>query len=445
MGSQLWIEASAKFRLPGYPNREGSQRWAAPKLRALFWPSGRICWEINTYLLWVLKSGLTVSTVNTYASELSLLAKFLDVRGISISHVDDDVLISFSDYLLQGKRSRSHVNRLILRSLKYLIWYQQTFFIDDFIGKSGDGCKITVRFDQVGAKRGALTTRMRHISMVPASTSRTVRPISYENIVKLVSACKEMNASTFKSARDRCIITLLADTGIRREELTWIKCNEVREAVSNGGRLQIRTSKRKGNPLREIPVPQSTLELIDRFIDLQRALHMRKLKQRSPGFLDKGWLFCGYGGAKLAPVTLTHIFNDLRVHAGILGRASPHMLRHRYITLQIITRLNALQHSNVGLEMLSTILSQVASLTGHSSIDSLWTYVDWAFEELDAFKDTSGFDYSQAITVLNDLKSTASSEGNKSVSGILKSCIQLLQKQANGQPRMNIVSHSLRK
>lgn len=445
MESQLWIEASDKFRLPGYPNREGSQRWSAPKLRALFWPSGKICWEINMYLLAALKSGLAVSTLNTYASELSLLVKFLHEKKVAIRDVDDDLLILYSDYLLQGKRSRSHVNRLIMRSLKYLIWYQQTFFVDNLIGKSGEGCKVAIGFDQVGAKRGALATRIRHISMVPPSTSRTVRPISYQNVLKLVAACKEINSSTFKSVRDRCIITLLADTGIRREEATWIRCIEVKDAVANGGRLRIRTSKRKGNPLREIPVPQSTLELIDRFIDLQRALHMRKMKRRSPGFLDRGWLFCGYGGNKLAPVTLTQIFNDLRAHAGIRGRATPHMLRHRYITLQIITRLNSLQHSNVGLEMLSTILSQVASLTGHSSVDSLWTYVDWAFEELDAFKDSFDFDYSQAISVLSELKKSTSEDGKENVSGVLKSCIQLLQKQANCQPRLNPVSHSLRK
>lgn len=397
------------------------------------------------YLVSVLKSGLTVSTVNTYASELSVLAKFLYEDRIQIEDIDDDVLIRFSDHLVYGIRSGNHINRLILRSLKYLIWYGQIFSVDNFIGKVGDGCRISIEYDHVGAKRGALATRARHISMVPASTARTVRPLSYQDVIKLATACRTASSSSFKITRDRCLVTLLADSGIRREEATWIQCCEVKDAICNAGRLRIRTSKRRGNPLREVPIPDSTLDMLERFIDVQRAIHMRNIKGRRPDFVDMGWLFCGYGGRKLAPTSLTHIFSMLRQHASIQGRATPHMLRHRYITLQIIARLNSLQHSSVGLEMLSTILSQVASLSGHSSIESLWTYVDWAFDEFDAFRSASDFDYLKAISVLEGLETSFTGPDAKNVSDALTSCIALLKRQSTGRPRLNAVSHSLRK
>nr|WP_232917813.1 site-specific integrase [Pseudomonas viridiflava] len=269
--------------------------------------------------------------------------------------------------------------------------------------------------------------------------------MSYLDVLQLVAACKEIGTSTFKRTRDRCLVTLMADTGIRREELTWIQCIEVKEAIKNGGRLKIRTSKRKGNPLREIPVPLATLELIDQFIDIQRALHMRRLKRRASGFADLGWVFCGYSGRKLAPVSLSQIFNDLRVQAGIKGRATPHMLRHRYITLQVMIRLQAVQHSNIGLEMITTILSQVASLTGHSNVESLWTYVDWAFEEIDALDDVIHLDYSKTHSVLTELMSAAENRGDKKVINALESCFLLLKKNSTEKPKLNIVSHSLRK
>lgn len=445
MSPKLWMEASENFVLPGYSNRERSQRWASPKLRAIFWPSGKICWQINMYLLASRKTGLTVSTVNTYASELSIFARFLYHSEVQIQDVDDDVLLRFSDYLLQGKRSGNHVNRLLQRALRYLIWFQQVFPGAKLIGVAGDGCNVTVGFVEIGAKRGSIAHRMRHMSMVPTSTPRTIRPISYSDVLKLVAACKDLGASTFRKSRDRCIVTLLADSGMRREELTWIQCSDIKEAIVNGFRLRVRTSKRKGNPLREIPVPKLTLEVLDQFIDVQRAIHMRRLKRRLHDFVDAGWLFCSYGGRKLAPVSLTQIFNQLRECAGIQGAATPHMLRHRYITLQVMTRIKALQHSNVGLEMLSTILSQVASLSGHSSVDSLWTYVDWAFEELDISDEQSGFDYSNAIGVLDELTGAARKTGDAKVVRVLESCMQLLKKQSDGPPQMNAVSHSMRK
>ena len=93
MDKQLWIESSIGFSLPGFPNHSDSPRWAAPKMRALFWPSGLICWQVNLYLVSLRKSGLAISTVNTYASELSVFIRYLSRCDLMVDEIDDDTLI----------------------------------------------------------------------------------------------------------------------------------------------------------------------------------------------------------------------------------------------------------------------------------------------------------------------------------------------------------------
>lgn len=444
MDKQLWIESSIGFSLPGFPNHSDSPRWAAPKMRALFWPSGLICWQVNLYLVSLRKSGLAISTVNTYASELSVFIRYLSRCDLMVDEIDDDTLIEYADYLLAEDKSGNHINRLLLRVLNYLAWYQNFFPGVRLVGAVGDDCQVTVKIKFSRACRGSISTSLRHMSMVPASTPRTVRPIAYQDLKKLVSACDKPGSSRFKKARDRCMVTLLADTGIRREELTWIFCDHILKAEKNGGRLRVRTSKKRGNPERELPIPPETLSLLIEYVEVTRAIHIRRLKKRDPSFQDSGWAFCSHSGEKMAPVTVSQIFNDLRKNSCIQGRATPHMLRHRYITLQLMGRLKALHKNNIGLEMLTTILSQVASLTGHTSLDSLWIYVDWAFEELDTLRTSGDFNEMPVNAVVFQLMNAARSVGDKAVVEALETVQKALDAQSANQPALNVVTHSIR-
>jgi len=371
--------------LPGFNKLANSMRWSAPGLRALYWPNGVICWQVNVYLLFCRRSGKAVSTINTYASELSIFVRYIYSVGTRIEDVCDDVLIDYSDWLVsRGRGSGSHINRLILRVITFLQWYQHLIIGRYLVGGVGQGAQVTVSILSKGMYRGAVRDRVRHHSMVPISIPRVVRPISTAVISNLLDACYSASGSNFKRARDSCIIILMADTGIRREELTWIRCEDVANATSNGGIVQVRTSKRRGNPYREIPISGSTVRKLVEYLDVSRAVQLRKLKRKINNFKDEGWAFCTLSGKKLEPASVTQIFSDLRKDAKIEERVSPHMLRHRYITLQVVSRLRSLNtSSSIGVEAITTILSRVASVSGHSSIDSMWRYVDWAYEELE--------------------------------------------------------------
>jgi site-specific recombinase XerD len=389
------------------------------------------------------RAGLAVSTINTYASELSLFIKFLAEFQIEFSAVDDEVLIDFADGLILNKISGSHINRLLLRVINYLVWYQRIFLVVDLVGEPGRGCPITISTQSIRTRRGAVSGKIKHMSMVPASTPRTVRPISLESVGKLVAACDLIGRTRFKRVRDRCMLTLLADAGLRREELTWVRCERVRAAADNGGRLMVRTSKRRNHPDRELPIPQETLNLLIDYLDVARAVQIRRLKGRAPHFEDDGWAFCTRSGRKMAPATISQIFSDLRERSDVKGCATAHMFRHRYITLQVVSRLRALKKSNIGLEAMTTILSKVASLSGHGSLESLWVYVDWAFDELESM--TAEVASPNALEIVDRLLHEAKGEGDQRLITMLESILVPLLEDQRPTPQPSVLTHSLRK
>lgn len=101
---RLWRTSSKEFYLPGYDKFRRSERWAAPEMRVMYWPDGCICWQLNVYFLHLRRSNSAISTINTYASELSLFVRFLFESKVVIEDVCDDVLVSFSDWLVNRKK-----------------------------------------------------------------------------------------------------------------------------------------------------------------------------------------------------------------------------------------------------------------------------------------------------------------------------------------------------
>jgi site-specific recombinase XerD len=447
LAAQLWFASSKDFYLPGYGQLRKSERWTAPGMRVLYWPDGLICWQINAYLIYRRRSGSAVSTVNTYASELSLFVRFMSDSRLRIEDVCDDVLVSFSDWLLQRKTaSGSHINRLILRVISFLEWYQSLLVGKRLVGSLGQGAQVTISLRTVKSRRGMSRVRTQHHAMVPGSVARTVLPISSTVISTLLDACEWTAKTHFRRSRDRCMLVLLADSGIRREELTWIRVSDVVGAVSAERKLAVRTSKRKGNPYRLIPVSGETLNMLLEYIDVTRAIQVRKLNRKHRDFKDKGWLFCTRTGSKMAPSSISQLFSDLREESGVTERVSAHMLRHRYITLQVMARLRLLNgRGAIGVEALTTVLSKVASLSGHSSLESMWRYVDWAYDELEIEHADSANVAGEALDVIERLIGEAENDSNNLLAeslAIVKDALSQLGIKNYELP--SVVAHSLR-
>lgn len=444
--AQLWQPTSPQFRLPGFPSKGSKSRWAAPGLRMLFWPSGRVCWEANAYLVWLRRQGRETSTVNTYASEVSLFLRFLAKSHVLILEVTDDILIDFADWLQKrGKSSGRHTNRVLLRAIDMLDWLQRLMVGKQLVGQVGQGVQVGVTITYV-KREGFLRRSVRHPAMVPSESRRVVHPASIDVLNALLTACDESAQSSFCVSRNRAMVVLLADSGIRREEIVWVRCADIAKALKEGGGLEIRTSKRKGNPKRVVPVPEETLRHLSSYLEVHRALQIRRLRRRDPIFKDQGWAFCTRTGGQLAPQSVTQLFGDLRGLAGISERATAHMLRHRYITLQVVQRLKQLRSSrSIGVEAMSTILSRVSSLSGHTKLSSLWTYVDWAYDEM-AAESASPQQIKEALGIVHEMIAKFEVDGDPELLQSLKKVEAVLKNTDVSMAAVqSVTAHSLRR
>ncbi len=324
-------------------------------------------------------------------------------------------------------------------------WMQRLLAGKRLVAEVGEAAQVCVSVRYV-KREGFVRKSVRHPAMVPSESRRVVRPASIDVLTRLITACDESAKSSFCISRNRAIVVLLADSGIRREEIVWVRCEDISKAIGDGGGLAIRTSKRKGNPKRVVPVPDETLRHISTYLEVHRALQIRRLKRRNKLFKDESWAFCTRTGEQLAPETVTQLFGDLRGLAGISERATAHMLRHRYITLQVVHRLKQLRSSRaIGVEAMSTILSRVSSLSGHAKLSSLWTYVDWAYDEI-AAEAASPQEIKDALGIVNEMITRC--EGNADLN-LLESLKKVKVVLENTDVSMvavqSVTTHSLRK
>lgn len=136
----------------------------------------------------------------------------------------------------------------------------------------------------------------------------TVKAISPDDLRALFLACPD----TPIGARDRAILIVLADTGIRAGGLITLTT----EDIDFARRRLIVTEK--GGRARIVPFTVYTSSLISRW------LARRPIKAREKG--DR--VFCTVTGDPLTYWGLKELFKRLGKRAGVEGRHNPHSLRH---------------------------------------------------------------------------------------------------------------------
>lgn len=157
--------------------------------------------------------------------------------------------------------------------------------------------------------------------------------------------------SSFESLRNKLIVELFYDTGIRRAELIGIKDPDVDFQAKT---LQV-TGKR--NKQRIIPLSETLLSQIQAYLEVRD----NELENLS------GYLFVRANGMALYPMLVHRIVVDNLQWITTLPKASPHVLRHSFATGML----------NNGAD-----LNAVKELLGHSSLASTEVYTHTSFEEL---------------------------------------------------------------
>ena len=160
----------------------------------------------------------------------------------------------------------------------------------------------------------------------------------------------DINLEDFSQVRDRLIVMLLYETGIRQSELIGL----LDSAVDTDKReLKVRGKRDKD---RIVPFGDELSQFIGRYRALRSAL--------AP---ECDNLLVTAKGKPLYPSLVYHVVHDSLASAGGTGKLSPHVLRHTFASVML----------NNGAE-----LNNVKELLGHESLAATQVYTHVTLSEL---------------------------------------------------------------
>lgn len=165
---------------------------------------------------------------------------------------------------------------------------------------------------------------------------------------------EEVFSADWKGRRDRSVLALLYETGIRLSELIALKVVDV-----DANRHELRVWG-KGAKERRVPLLPETLNSI------QDHLNTRPY--------DAEWLFVSDAGRSMYPSFVYRRVNHYLKEVSTLQQASPHVLRHTFATHLL----------NRGAE-----LAAVKDLLGHASLNSTQVYTHHSLARLKEFHQAS--------------------------------------------------------
>ena len=147
----------------------------------------------------------------------------------------------------------------------------------------------------------------------PKQEKRLPLFLTTEEVDKLLSVLRADNPIEI---RNKTMIELAYDTGLRVSELVNLKLSDLRLTV---GLIQILG---KGNKERVIPLSEIDIENIEKYLNTART---RLLKNRRSDFL-----FVTGRGKKMTRQNFNLILDEKARAAGIKKKVTPHMLRHSF-------------------------------------------------------------------------------------------------------------------
>lgn len=160
-----------------------------------------------------------------------------------------------------------------------------------------------------------------HAEKIGPRYSRPDQMITYEELQTLLKACK--------NSRDKAIISLLWDSGIRASEILSLKVKDF-ELSKDGLYATLNISQGSKNyKQRTVVLTGDSVLLVPQYIDFLRDF----LKEK---FDDKGFLFVGIGkekpGSNLSYDDLRTIILKVKRRSGLDKEISPHLFRHTAAT-----------------------------------------------------------------------------------------------------------------
>ena len=259
---------------------------------------------------------------------------------------------------------------------------------DNLIGEDlGQQITITIKSIEGKSRLGkAYKNKYLHHQYIPTnSTPVKVYAIGHEKITKLYDALREVTSNVQVRKRDECILKMLEASGGRRVEVAELTVEDIQLAYKSET-LFLQTAKSDDTNPRQIPIAREWFESILVYINTYRKKQVKELIKNKKINTDPKYLFINItNGAKISETYITKLISRLKRAANITEKTCAHMFRHRFITIQVATRLKDFKKGDLPMDVAVTILTKVASISGHSNPENLRTYIDLAFAEMNVW------------------------------------------------------------
>lgn len=270
---------------------------------------------IKDYLLEIEIRKYTPRTIRTYRVKLSIFLRFCEEIGVEeIDDISLAVIRRFTQKMGENGRKATYINGC-LKTIKSFVQY----CYDE--GYGGFNTKKAFKWCK--------------------EEKPVIRALSVADIKFILKAC---NGTDYLSVRDKAIITMLFETGIRCLELTMIKPTDIFDdyIIVNG----------KNHKQRVIPITPI----------LKKAM-LRYERTKDKYFAYKKtdeYYFLSYRGKQLTNSAMEHLIKTRG--EGIQGvRLSPHTLRHTYAQQQL---------------KMGTDLFTISKILGHQNLRITQVYLD---------------------------------------------------------------------
>jgi Site-specific recombinase XerD len=207
-----------------------------------------------------------------------------------------------------------------------------------------------------------VTTNPAHRLKLPSLPSYMIPTFSHEQIVQMLEVC---DLTTVLGHRDRTIILVLLETGIRVSELCGLRIQDIHDNY-------IRVLG-KGNKEREVGIAPAVSKQLWKYVN----------QYRKPVKSDDPYVFVNRNGHRLTPSGIEQLLIDIKDRANITGvRVSAHTFRHTFARMYL----------EQGGE-----IYKLSRLMGHSSVEVTEQYlkdfnVRAARQEQDKFSPVSNLD-----------------------------------------------------
>jgi site-specific recombinase XerD len=286
--------------------------------------------------------GLSACTVEAYAYDLVLIYRWLSATDLTLTDVAADELHRF----LAWERGRSSQPKSINRRLHTLRLFYR--FVH--------GRELPGGVERCGRIRSSRRDRDLGLQVVRRASTRQLRVKEARKVVEplTIEQVREL-LSCLKRYRDLCIAHAMLLCGLRSGEVLLLRLGDLdfedRRVRVNG----------KGNRERSIPLPALLIDLLRRYVSLER-----------PRRCATDRLFVVLQGQRrgqaMTRAALRRIFRSRRKRAR-LANANPHRLRHTFgadmarsgVRLPILQRMMGHAYAETTLQYVNVSLTDVAA------------------------------------------------------------------------------------